>query len=187
MADNEKETEDKTGTAPAEQKSLVKKAEGLSEWLQDTLADFQPYLQKLSEVKPVLLHRMDPEVAKKFLDNQREIAIRQIDAEQARHDRDSQALQLRQEVSLQHEREIARDDRHEVRLIWVLVLVLLVGGGLALAFSYFSLPNLANTVLALIVSITSILVNDLVRARRRGHRLPAAQRKVSAGRGPRPR
>lgn len=183
--DKDKKNGDKTaeGSASTDQTAIVKKkGEGLGEWLQDTLADLQPYLQKLSEVRPVLLHRMDPEVAKKSLDNQREIEIRRIDADLVKYEQESKMLLAQQEVGLLHEREVARADRHEVRLIVVLVLVLVFGGGLALAFSYLGLPALANTVLTLVVSISSIVVNDLVRGRRQQRRLPPAQRKRLPGR-----
>jgi hypothetical protein len=161
----------------AEQAAAAKKqAEGVGEWLQDTLADLQPYLQKIAEVRPMYLHRMDPAVATKVVDNEREIRMRQIDADLQKRDLESKSLAAQQEVFLRHERETARTDRREGRLIILITLVLLLGGGLALAFTYLGQPNLASTVLALLISVVTLLSNAFVDARRQRRRLPTAQR-----------
>lgn len=157
----------------AEQAAAAKeKAEGVGEWLQDALADLSPYLQKISEVRPMYLHRMDPEVAAKVVDSEREIRLRQIEAELKTRELDRNALATQQEAFLKHERETAHADRRDGRLILSIALVLVLGGGLALAFTYLAQPNLASTVLALLTMVVTLLANALVDARRQRRRLP---------------
>lgn len=184
MADDE---EKETGGKPHEEsadkvKSLAKrKAEDISEWLLDVLADFQPVLRKLSEVEVKLpLHRMEPEVAKKALDNVRDVRIKEIEADLSRMLQEDNTQLTQQEMNLKFERETGRAERHERRLVMAFVLTIVLGGGLSLLFNYLGSANLASTAFTLVVTITTILVNKLVgrpspRRRRAGRRraLPA--------------
>ena len=108
------------------------------------------------------LHRMDLAVATKVVDNEREIRIRQIDADLQRREIDYKSLAARQDAFLKHERETALTDRREIRLIASIVAVLLLGGGLALLFAYFEKETLASTALVLLVTVVTSLVNALV-------------------------
>ena len=122
------------------------------------------------------LHRMDPAVATKVVDNEREIRIRQIDADLQRRELDYKSLAARQDAFLKHERETALTDRREIRLIASIVAVLLLGGGLALLFAYFEKETLASTALVLLVTVVTSLVNALVNARQQRHPLPTDRR-----------
>lgn len=176
--DKDDEIEEKADSTAALEKraeqaaAAKKKAEGVGDWIQDTLADFQPYLQKISEVRqPMPLHRMDPELAHKILDYQREIRLREIDAGLAKHERETKS------ALVQHEQNIARDDRHEFRLGTFSLLLLLIGGGLAVACVFLGQASLANGIITALVSILTLLINKMVRAARRSRRLQAAQPK----------